>query len=771
MKVFKKVLLSALALVLVSAISIGATLAFLADTDSDVNVMTVGNVKIEQIEQERDANGKLVPFTQAKPIDPAVYPGTAPTLAAGALTLNGADYDLFDASVQNVIDKIVTVKNTGIRPAYIRTVVAHELSAGSAEDLVVVNDTSALTADITKTVVGKAEIDGVTYAISVYTYLKPVQSGETTIPSVLQYLLKSEAGNAYVEGFGNSFDVLVFSQAVQTTGFTSAKQALDKAFGAITEQTHPWTNAKISTVATDAELRAAMTKGGTVMLLNDLDLDADSTITIPAGVTTDLFLNGFTIASESAETGANRNLIDVRGTLNVSGGTITTKHTGANMGWSNSTNVFNVTAGGVLNINNAEIKNLGGSDMAFCVHMNNWGEVTLNVDNSVLSSTYCAVRAFNSGNDMNNISITNSSLIATRALWVHNYTAADFGGNADKAAAADARLNINVLVDNPVTGLAPDDKSNLNAAANNVIVGSVSYGFTDRQVYYSTAGVLAVSSVEDLQEVLDNASDEVVIYLSNDITGDITVDQPGSANLNVVIDGQGFKYDGQIKIKGNSSNGTDTLLIKNINFETSTAGRDFIWSADSQNGSLWRYAHNVTIRDCTFTATGDAVHTAVGARFQQAYNITLVDCTATNVHSLLQAESCGSTVTVDSCEVVNGKNGVSLNNTMNAIVKNTVIDSTVEGGYGIRHKGQQVNYALTVENCTVNAFVPVLIRNMTASAYTATFSGTNVLTATNDFGYEIVLCAGDWDNDAAAPAAPTGNFTLTGADAFKVFKG
>jgi predicted ribosomally synthesized peptide with SipW-like signal peptide len=42
-----------------AAISIGATLAYLTDTDEDVNVMTLGKVKIDQLEYEReDVNTK-----------------------------------------------------------------------------------------------------------------------------------------------------------------------------------------------------------------------------------------------------------------------------------------------------------------------------------------------------------------------------------------------------------------------------------------------------------------------------------------------------------------------------------------------------------------------------------------------------------------------------------------------------------------------------------------------------------------------------------------
>ena len=43
-------------MVLVAALSIAGTVAYLQDDDSAVNVMTLGNVSIEQIEQERDAD-------------------------------------------------------------------------------------------------------------------------------------------------------------------------------------------------------------------------------------------------------------------------------------------------------------------------------------------------------------------------------------------------------------------------------------------------------------------------------------------------------------------------------------------------------------------------------------------------------------------------------------------------------------------------------------------------------------------------------------------
>ena len=43
----KKIIAGFLAVSLTAAVSIGATLAYLTDTDEDVNVMTLGNVKID----------------------------------------------------------------------------------------------------------------------------------------------------------------------------------------------------------------------------------------------------------------------------------------------------------------------------------------------------------------------------------------------------------------------------------------------------------------------------------------------------------------------------------------------------------------------------------------------------------------------------------------------------------------------------------------------------------------------------------------------------
>ena len=85
--------------------------------------------------------------------------------------------------------------------------------------------------------------------------------------------------------------------------------------------------------------------------------------------------------------------------------------------------IFDVTAGGVLNLDGVNAK-VSGTDMNFIVHLNNWGAATAVINNCDFDLSYVAVRAFNSGNDMNTVTIKNTDVTGgARLFWVHNYTA------------------------------------------------------------------------------------------------------------------------------------------------------------------------------------------------------------------------------------------------------------------------------------------------------------------------------------------------------------
>ena len=71
---FKKIMAWVLTVTLTATAAIGGTLAYLQSQDEAVNVMTLGNVEIDQIEQERAEDGSLQDFAQDKPAFPAVGP-------------------------------------------------------------------------------------------------------------------------------------------------------------------------------------------------------------------------------------------------------------------------------------------------------------------------------------------------------------------------------------------------------------------------------------------------------------------------------------------------------------------------------------------------------------------------------------------------------------------------------------------------------------------------------------------------------------------------
>ena len=90
----KKLTAIALVVALLAVAVIGGTLAYFTDTDSAKNTFTVGNVKIDLIEQEKAEQG-LVNFEQDKLLVPGM------------------------SNDGNAVSKIVTVKNTGRNDAWV----------------------------------------------------------------------------------------------------------------------------------------------------------------------------------------------------------------------------------------------------------------------------------------------------------------------------------------------------------------------------------------------------------------------------------------------------------------------------------------------------------------------------------------------------------------------------------------------------------------------------------------------------------------------------
>ena len=196
---------------------------------------------------------------------------------------------------------------------------------------------------------------------------------------------------------------------------------------------HPYkscetTGGKVITVGTftytfeySAEyLAEQLAAGADITLVNDVEFDENTTITIPAGVQSTLDLNGHTI-SVSANKSGNQELFLVKGDLTVKNGSIEMTAEN-NQGWGAMATIFDVTAGGELTLDKVNAS-VSGTDMNFIVHLNNWGSATATITDCNFDLSYVAVRAFNSGYDMNTVTIKNTDVTGgARLFWVHNYT-------------------------------------------------------------------------------------------------------------------------------------------------------------------------------------------------------------------------------------------------------------------------------------------------------------------------------------------------------------
>lgn len=264
-----------------------------------------------------------------------------------------------------------------------------------------------------------------------------------------------------------------------------------------------------------------------------------------------------------------------------------------------------------------------------------------------------------------------------------------------------------------------------------------------------------VSTIEELQAAVDAAQTSTWIKIAADLKGNIIITQKEGVDLD--IDGSGHKFDGTFFIHGQARyDGAETLEFRNINFEHQGSALNFIES--NSTGSVERYAHNVTVDNCTFTGDGKDGD-VVGLKIRQGFDITVKNSSADNMHSLMQLYGATG-VTVDNVTIKNSGRGIALGTSTDINVSN--VEIAVES-YGIRADG--VTAAFDLKNASIKANIPVVVRKLTAgNEYSIALSGKNAFTAGQD--YDIVFTNGD---DEEAFVFPTGKYSITGAEKFSVY--
>ena len=463
----KKIIALLLVIALTAALSVSLTMAYLQDTDEDVNVMTLGNVYIEQHEYQRVVNADgsykkdkvdgedsymLESFKQGKPLYPIVGDPSSPDgyLSAGYDTthvyMSQVDsYGYMDVFAgKNAQDKFVTVENTGKSAAYVRTLVALEIGSADPELL-----GTSYHKTWEKNTIGKIVIDGNTYELTEYIYKGALlndntwrhqngvlPAGETTYPSLSQVYLGADATNEDVEKLdGNkngTFDILVLSQAVQAEGFTDAQTALDTAFGKASEKAAEWfggenfTIPTVTNVSTAEELTDAIAEGGIVVLEKDVKLE-DKPITIATGTETYLNLNGHTLTGQSTKTTTSCLIkVNTGAEMTITNGTISFAATHPDTNWggegqpafpgyANNT----ISCSGKLTIDGAIIENKTAPGGA-CYAIDCYPGADLVINSGVINGHgKTAIRMFaNSNTVATSVTINGGEITGSRAVWV-----------------------------------------------------------------------------------------------------------------------------------------------------------------------------------------------------------------------------------------------------------------------------------------------------------------------------------------------------------------
>ncbi len=261
MKTFKKVLALLLVAALAAGIAVVGTVAYFTHEDEDINVFTIGNVKVELVELQRnEARTALEDFKDGKQLMPIV----------GSAQGDKDDYGMPIAD--NYVDKIVYATNKGESDAFMRIRVAIPTWENTSDDKKDAgknnlhwNTTDTTTQnklveemklkladseyDITYDLEKPITIGGETYTVYTFTFVKPIEPGYSTkaVMSGL-YLDKrvdyNPESRMYEDINGQEFSILnnkvnvpVIVEAIQADGFDTDYTA---AFAAGNFPENPW---------------------------------------------------------------------------------------------------------------------------------------------------------------------------------------------------------------------------------------------------------------------------------------------------------------------------------------------------------------------------------------------------------------------------------------------------------------------------------------------------------------------------------------------------
>ncbi len=302
--------------------------------------------------------------------------------------------------------------------------------------------------------------------------------------------------------------------------------------------------------------------------------------------------------------------------------------------------------------------------------------------------------------------VNNGNLLAYDVIINNCSTEGSFPG----ASSSDALVVLNSLVqvdDRPASGV-----DNITVTQDGVLI------------YPATVAAIGETKYPTLQAALDAAHEmtgDVTIELLDNISGYSIVHQ--KAGVNITIDGADKTVAGQILVDGNGRlSGTETLTIQNVKFEGNTV--DFLSGTDAfvlipntkdtdkpYTTGGYNYAHNVTVKDCSFTSTSSSFN-VVGVKVPSgagSKNVVLSNDTGTNLHSLAQLN--GTTGgTIENNTVTQSESFLNVNGGAGefAVSGNTFTSAEGADGYGVRENGSS-SATINLTGNTFTATNPIVL--------------------------------------------------------------
>jgi len=721
MKLNRKLVL-VMALLVSVVMGTTGTIAYLQDTDEAVNVMTLGNVDIEQYEKDAKGND----FKQNQPLYPVYEDGS---------TMYGA------------IEKVVSVENVGNTGAFVRTLLAFEagnLDSTSFNKYIHAEFAEGVEPNWLSTPIN---VGGVNYYVACIDF--GMLAADEVGYSLEKVYMDSSATNEIVSQFGNTYDIAVVSQAVQTTNMPNAAAAWAASFGEFNvTNAATWfqgVSAIPSTsVATAEDLTAAVAEGGTVVLAADVKLD-DVMLTVAKDQNVTIDLGGHTLVGQSTADTTSK-LINVAGgaKLTLKNGTVSFAATQPDVNWggegqpaypgyANNT----ISCSGTLVIDGATIENRtarGGASYAIDCYPG--ADVTIN-SGRIDGHDKTAIRMFcNSTTVPTNVTINGGTITGSRALWLQLP-----GNNPDQAPPANLTVNGGTL-----TATRDDELSiysysygqsfaNVNVALNGgIFTDTVGFGGGSNKATKENVTVTGGAFLGELGRYLENDGWEDI-----DKPDNVTIVGKGSDLAAAVNAGKPIYLTGDIDISKIDLTGTTEDVVINGNGKKITTTDSY--GIEVTNGK------NITISNAEIEMTKEGDYITYAAGFKVA-----------------NGDYTGKTIKLENCKITmaNADWAYAVNMPVSVNNLNLVIDNCeLKGAIALQCWGD--NNKITITNSK-------LICNYTTNAQYTSYcvalqkegsnsADNNILTIENcEFAYRGV---DEFNSEIKAVVDRSGNNTVT----------